>query len=74
MFQEEDPEVDSSRRQLKDVQKWTKDKDFKKKIQKIAKQKKNRRCSRTYERRILQEEYPEYDLVKIKGCPITHRR
>ena len=59
MFQEEDPEVDSSRRQIKDVQKWTKDKDFKKKIQKIAKQKTNRRCSRIYERRRLQEEDPE---------------
>ena len=69
MFQEEDPEVDSSRRQIKDVQKWTKDKDFKKKIHKISKHKKNRRCSRIYERRRLQEENPEDDSVKVKGCP-----
>ena len=37
MFQEEGPEVDSSRRQIKYVWKCTKDKDYKKKIQKMAK-------------------------------------
>ena len=43
-----------------------KDKDNKKKIQKMAKQKTNKRCSRMYERRRLQEEDPEDDSIKDK--------
>ena len=43
-----------------------KDKDYKKEIQKMAKQKTNKRCSRMQERRRLQEEYPEDDSVKDK--------
>ena len=47
-------EADSSRRQIKDYQSCTKDKDYNKKIQKMVKT--NRRCSRMYERRRLQED------------------
>ena len=66
MFQEEGPEVDSSRRQIEDVRKCMKEKYYKNKIQKMVKQKTNRICSRMYERRTLQEEDLEYDLVKHK--------
>ena len=66
MFQEQGQKVDSSRRQIEDVRKCTKDKDFKKNIRKMAKQKTNRICSRTHKRQRLQEKYPEDDSVKDK--------
>ena len=63
---EEGPKVDSSRRQIEDVHECTKDKDYKKKIQKMVKQKTNRICSRMYERQRLQEEDPKDDSIKDK--------